>query len=84
VLSSRALEHLGLHVDSKDGLAEAVGKHRGDMPHARDLTRDASDTGRDANPASGKTLDAERDSSRDISLEIETRRDLNKVYEIGL
>ncbi|NJS14193.1 MAG: relaxase domain-containing protein [Sphingopyxis sp.] len=37
VLSSRAREHLGLHVDSKQGLADAIGKHRGNVPHARDL-----------------------------------------------
>lgn len=37
VLSSRAREHLGLHVDDKQALADAIGKHRGDVPHARDL-----------------------------------------------
>ncbi len=30
-----------MHVDSKSGLAEAVGRHRGDVPHAQDVVRDA-------------------------------------------
>ncbi len=84
VLSSRAREHLGLHVDDKQALADAIGRHRGDVPHARDLVRDVPDKGRDASLAPGKNLDTERDSSRDISMEIETKRELQKVYEIGL
>jgi hypothetical protein len=37
VLSSRAREHLGVHVDDKQALADSIGKHRGEVPHARDV-----------------------------------------------
>ncbi len=40
VLSSRAREHLGLYVDSKDGLAVAIERHRGDVRHANEVASD--------------------------------------------
>lgn len=55
LLSSRALEHLGLHVDSQSGLAEAVGTNRGDVPHAQDVVRDVR-----------SLKEVERDSSNEM------------------
>ncbi len=84
VLTSRAREHIGLHIDSKDNLARSIGHHRGDVPHARDLVRGASNEPGSDRGAAVKEPTKERDSSRDMALEIETKRDLQKAYEISL
>ena len=84
VLSSRAREHLGLHVDSKSSLAEAVGKHRGDVPHAQDVGRDgrpAKSSEREASPDK-PTLD--KDKSLELAIEIELGRGRQRSFEIGL
>ena len=37
VLTSRAREHIGLHVDNKDDLARSIGHHRGEIANAREV-----------------------------------------------
>jgi hypothetical protein len=70
----------GLHVDSKDTLENEVGKHRGDVTHARDLMRNRGSLPRAKKGIATKKPSAERYSSQDIPLEIKTRTELQKVY----
>ncbi len=75
VLSSRAREHLGLHVDNRQALADAIGKHRGDVPHARDLLP-GKDLSKDA--ASLNVAVAEKQSTgkaNDAGLTVPAQRD---------
>ena len=84
VLSSRAREHLGLHVDSKSGLAEAVGKHRGDVPHAKDVGRDVRSPKGAKQEASTDTAKLEKDKSQELKLQIERGLGRQRPFEIGL
>ena len=84
VLSSRAREHLGLHVDSKSGLAEAVGKHRGDVPHARDVVRDVRPTNEAERAKSAQTPPLDKAKSSELAIQIEVERRREKAFEIGL
>ena len=84
VLSSRAREHLGLHVDSKSGLAEAVGKHRGDVPHAHDLARDVRSPKGAERDISTETLSLDKEKSPELALLIEPGLGRQRAFEIGL
>ena len=61
VLASRAREHIGLHGDSKDDLARAIGYHRGEVANAREVFKDPKlgkkrSAGIDMNADAGKAL----------------------------
>ena len=84
VLSSRAREHLGLHVDSKSGLAEAVGKHRGDVPHAQNIVRDARPPKETEREASTDKPSLDKDKSPELAIQIELGRGRQRAFEIGL
>ena len=84
VLSSRAREHLGLHVDSKSGLAEAVGKHSGDVPHAQDVGLDVRSSKGAEQEASTGAPKLEKDKSQELATQIELGLGLQRAFEIGL
>ena len=84
VLSSRAREHLGLHVDSKDRLADAVGKHRGDVPHAQDLARYVRSPKGAEREASTDAPSLEKDKSPELAIQIELGGGRQRSFEIGL
>ena len=84
VLSSRAREHLGLHVDSKSGLAEAVGRHRGDVPHAQDVWRDVGSYKGVERDSSTETPPLYKDKAPELTLQIELGLGCQKTFEIGL
>ena len=86
VLSSRAREHLGLHVDSKIGLAEAVGRHRGDVPHAQNLMHDDRLAKRAEREASidGPTLAIDRSPKLKLEPNIGDVGGRQRSFEIGL
>ena len=84
VLSSRAREHLGLYVDSKNGLAEAVGKHRGDVPHAQDVVRDVrSSKGVEREKFTEAPL-LDKDRVPELAIQIELGLGRQRAFEIGL
>lgn len=84
VLSSRAREHLGLHIDSKAGLVDAVCKHRGDVPHARDLTQGSRIvTGADRQDATLQ-VPTDRAKSQELAKEIDIAPAPQKTFSIGL
>lgn len=84
VLSSRAREHLGLHVDSRSGLAHAVGKHRGDVPHAQDVGRGVRPEKGAERAASPDKPTLDKDKSRELAIQIELGIGRQRVFEIGL
>lgn len=87
VLSSRAREHLGLHIDSKDKLADAVGKHRGDVPHARDLVEATHDAGPAKEAKKEKVVETTKldlDNSPEISLDLDSGGERSRSYDFGL
>ena len=84
VLSSRAREHLGLHIDSKSGLAEAVGKHRGDVPHAQDVGRDVRSPKGAERDSSNETPPLDKDKSPELAIQIELGIGRPRAFEIGL
>ena len=84
VLSSRAREHLGLHVDSKSGLVEAVGKHRGDVPHAQDVVRDVSSSKGAEREKSTEAPLLDKDRVPELAIQIELGLGRQRAFEIGL
>ena len=84
VLSSRAREHLGLHVDSKDGLADAVGRHRGDVPHAQDVVRDVRSSKGVERQKFTETPLLDKDRVPELAIQIELGLGRQRAFEIGL
>ena len=84
VLSSRAREHLGLHVDSKSGLAECVGKHRGDVPHAQDVVRDVRSSKGVEREKSTEAPLLDKDRVPELAIQIELGLGRQRAFEIGL
>ena len=65
VLTSRASEHIGLHIDSKDDLARSIGHHHGEIANARELFDEAK-LGKDRSEEADFNVDA----SRELKLEV--------------
>ena len=84
VLSSRAREHLGLHVDSKSGLAESVSKHRGDVPHAQDVVRDVRSSKGVEREKSTEAPLLDKDKVPELAIQIELGLGRQRAFEIGL
>ena len=84
VLSSRAREHLGLHIDSKDRLADAVGKHRGDVPHAQDMVPDFRPPKGAEREASTDAPTLDKGKSPGLAIQIELGGGRQRSFEIGL
>ena len=79
VLSSRAREHLGLHVDSKERLADAVGRHRGDVPHAKDIVRDAL-----VPKGAERSLDKDKAPELKVELDMGRTGGRQRSFDMGL
>lgn len=84
VLSSRAQEHLGLHVDSKSGLAESVSKNRGDVPHAQDVVRDVRSSKGVEREKSTEAPLLDNDKVQELAIQIELGLGRQRAFEIGL
>ena len=84
VLSSRAREHLSLHVDSKSGLADAVGKHRGDVPHAQDVGHDVRSQKGTERTAPSDTPSLDKEKSLELSIELESGRGRQRSFDMGI
>ncbi len=84
VLSSRAREHVGLYVDSKSNLAAAVGKHRGDVPHAQDIEREVGSPKGAEQETSPGAPNLEKDKSQELADELELGGGRQRASEIGL
>jgi hypothetical protein len=59
VLTSRAREHIALHVDSKDDLARSIGHHRGEIANAREVVNEAK-LGKERGVQAERNADANR------------------------
>jgi conjugative relaxase-like TrwC/TraI family protein len=59
VLTSRAREHIALHVDSKDDLARSIGHHRGEIANAREVLGEAK-LGKEREALAERFADANR------------------------
>ena len=73
-----------LYVDSKTGLAEAVGKHRGDVPHAQDLARDVRSPKEAEREASTDAPMLDKGKSPELAIQIELGGGRQRSFEIGL
>jgi hypothetical protein len=65
VLTSRAREHIGLHVDSKEDLARSIGHHRGEIANAREVFVETK-LGKERNPV----VDMNADASKTLQLTV--------------
>ena len=73
-----------LYVDSKNGLAEAVGRHRGDVPHAQDVVRDVrSSKGVEREKFTEAPL-LDKDRVPELAIQIELGLGRQRAFEIGL
>ena len=74
VLTSRAREHIGLHVDSKNDLARSIGRHRGEIANAREVFKDAK-LGKER----GAQAEINADASKVLKLPV-----LEKTFDLSL